>query len=371
MARLISNNVQGVCRTKSFAFSIENQIPRNHRVSCHPFILFTKPRDDRRAKPLAAQSRKGQRNGAAEHSLGLLSDESSLDKDIQQVLEIATDGELKEIFNVLHSKSLFSPIVKSAVTGHAEGGLPHDREDQIRVIERRFRFLAANAGDTLRGRLPTYRETLLEIRKQLHVDCSLTLSTIDLETEIFLHLLEKHPDCVEAITEESANSAAAIANIGDGMAPTEYKKLKGFGRFIKALSPLKLGSKEVLPTAAKVLTTVAATKIGTSLVQQFALQFMRNRVQYEAAVRVATATGGTSFRQASAIMIAQRGIATAATKYAMTRGLLVALGPALWAATAIDCARMAVGSDYARISQAIFLFSQIRLIKLGGWTANE
>ena len=42
-----------------------------------------------------------------------------------------------------------------------------------------------------RGWRPSYRNVLLDVRKELKISCSTKLSTEDLEVEIFIHLLKE------------------------------------------------------------------------------------------------------------------------------------------------------------------------------------
>lgn len=42
------------------------------------------------------------------------------------------------------------------------------------------------------GRRPSYRNVLLQVRKKLQIPCSGDLSTEDIESEIFLHLLQQY-----------------------------------------------------------------------------------------------------------------------------------------------------------------------------------
>jgi hypothetical protein len=57
------------------------------------------------------------------------------------------------------------------------------------------------------------------VRERLEVPCPSNLATHDLETEIFLHLLQQHADSVGALTGDAYSAAAAAhAMEGDGMA---------------------------------------------------------------------------------------------------------------------------------------------------------
>lgn len=66
---------------------------------------------------------------------------------------------------------------------------------------------------------------------------------------------------------------------------------------------------------------------------------------------------------------AQSGFTAAASRYAAARSLLSFVGPLLWASTAIDLLMVSIGTDYARVVQAVFTLAQIRLLRTGGWAS--
>mmetsp|Transcript_62055 Transcript_62055/g.196216 ORF Transcript_62055/g.196216 Transcript_62055/m.196216 type:complete len:176 (-) Transcript_62055:308-835(-) len=122
------------------------------------------------------------------------------DPELRDVLELASDDELEELAEILFGSSAFSPVVKSLSSGDEvvranvaeikEGGA--GREAVRRRLEERFLFLAADSVSTLRGRLPTYRQALLSVVRKLKIECPPSLSTRDVEMEIFLYTLEKY-----------------------------------------------------------------------------------------------------------------------------------------------------------------------------------
>lgn len=82
---------------------------------------------------------------------------------------------------------LFSPLLKTLAVEQEEDAasmLAVGRDTLIARIDRRLRFLAADAGATLRGRWPGYREVLLMLREKLGIRCSPTLLTNELEAEV-------------------------------------------------------------------------------------------------------------------------------------------------------------------------------------------
>lgn len=81
------------------------------------------------------------------------------------------------------------------------------------MLERRVRFLGATALRVLSSQPPSYHLVLLDLRRQLGVPCRATLSTQDLEAEVFLHLLTQHAPWLQPVRQgQRPRRAAAIAS---------------------------------------------------------------------------------------------------------------------------------------------------------------
>jgi len=266
-----------------------------------------------------------------------------------------------------------SPVGKSIQTPSVPSVQYSGRESLIRKIEHRFRFLAADAGSTLRGTWPSYRQTLLAIHSHLGVPCPSELATHDLEAELFLFLLNEHSDVVDAAAPATA-TAAEHATQGDGMGTSTSSTSSGSTHspniLQRALAPLKLGAKEVFPTLTKLGATVIVTNMQKNAAKQLGSVLIRRTVQYEAAAQIAASTAG-SLTNKTAVRMAQRGLTQAATRYGAARSLLSVIGPLLWAVTAVDLAKMSIGCDYARLVKAIFALAQIRLLRTDGWATKS
>ena len=61
--------------------------------------------------------------------------------------------------------------------------------------------MQADSGAMLRGYRPSYREALLRVRDRLHVPCPGGLATQDLESEIFLYLLQRQAEAVQGVAD--------------------------------------------------------------------------------------------------------------------------------------------------------------------------
>ncbi|GFR40261.1 hypothetical protein Agub_g834, partial [Astrephomene gubernaculifera] len=68
---------------------------------------------------------------------------------------------------------------------------------------------------------------------------------------------------------------------------------------------------------------------------------------------------------------AQRSLTHATARYSALRGALSLLGPLLWGWLALDLALKAIGPDYARVVRAVFLLSQVRLVRTHGFVSSE
>ena len=276
------------------------------------------------------------------------------------------------MYFLIADTSLLSPLGKSLQTATPPAVHYSGRDALIRRIERRFRFLAADPEATLRGQWPSYRDTLISIHSRIGVPCSTALATHDLEAEIFLFLLKEHADAVDAASPASAEAAENVA-FGDGMAsPRENNSNSSSSRpniFQKALAPLRLGAKEVLPALTRLGATLALTNAQVNLARQLGSALIQRSVQYEAAAQVATVAGNVASK--SAMRAAQKGLTAAASRYGAARSLLTVLGPIMWAVTAIDLAKMSIGCDYARVVKAVFALAQIRLLRTDGWATKS
>jgi uncharacterized protein YaaW (UPF0174 family) len=307
-----------------------------------------------------------------------------IDTDLLHVLELASDDELEEVYDLLHAPSLFSPLLKSTVLSNAASStrrrtpLPSlSRLQRITLIDRSFRFLAANASETIRGKLPSYREALLGIRDQLKIQCDPTLMTTDLEAEIFIHLVDQYSesgngddrllsDAGDGISQgyhhhRGKRNSNGSSSGGNKYSSSKKNKKKKNSRALldtlkAAIAPLKYGASDILPAAAKFGGTIAFTQVGLTTARELGREVVMKRLQYQAATRMAAKMG------------AQRGLTAAAARYTAMRTFLSAVGPIMWVSTALDIAVMSIGSDYGRVARVVFALAQVRLTRTGGWT---
>lgn len=326
---------------------------------------------------------------SAEHA----SASAARDPDLHTVLELASTEELQELSDILYGRSLLSPLVKSLAPG--DGGAreepaleeswgghgPEDmaaRDRVLRRLEARFLFLAADARATLRGERPTYRGVLLAVRERLKVACPSKLSTPDLESEIFLHLLQD-----AAPPGEGGKGAArpSQANGSDGFdarvalkfaneAASRAAKSGALGESLG--TALRLGGAGLLSTLLKGTGAFTATGLHKMAVKKLTGKVLLEGARYQAA-KSALLKGGAfvsaTVERQFAFLAARQGLAGAAARYVGLRSLMNLLGPLMWGTLLADIAIQSLGTDYARVVRAIYAFAQIRLTRTYGWTS--
>ncbi|XP_057545367.1 uncharacterized protein LOC130824393 isoform X2 [Amaranthus tricolor] len=240
------------------------------------------------------------------------------DPELRTVLELATNSELFEIEEILFGPSYLSPLLKSmtSVVEFDHFMIEEDTKERdhfIQILESRFLYLAADARSTLRGWRPSYRNVLLDVRKELKISCSTKLSTEDLEVEIFIHLLK---EC-----SRDSDTAAAIRT---GTAELCSMLLKG-GQLISLLKISELVSTRL---SGKILTEAAVHKLNKEVVK--------------------------------------KGVTRAASNLFGFQSLSAFIGPVVWGTFLADIVIQMLGTDYIRILQAINVFSQIRILRRHG-----
>jgi len=301
-----------------------------------------------------------------------------VDQELWEVLDLCSDEELEMVYNILHSNSPFSPVVKSIVT-EKEPALVElrGRVSVMHKVESRFRFLAADPACLLQGKRPGYREALLAIRDRVDVRCSSNLSTYDLETEIFLHILQNCLEYVQGEGDPNPSEAASVALMteehGDGMGSNApWSSATGRPNWTERITaPFRFGVKELLPTLVKFGSALTVTAVGQGTVQKLGGQLISQHIRYQAALKAATGAARGAMAglgKQVALEAAQKGVMSATARYSAVQGALAFLGPVMWGWLAVDLALKAIGTDYARVIRAVFVLAQVRLVRTQGFS---
>lgn len=275
--------------------------------------------------------------------------------ELRTVLELATEEELKDLTAILFSRK-FNPLDYLQTPEPIEIQ-SQDRQAWLDAIENRFRFLAADGLTVLRGQTyrVTYRQALIQVCKYLKIPYSDNLATVDLEAEVFLHLLghvwKKLPQY---------EKQALTAKIQQQLIKSE----------VQEPLPLLL-QRDPLGVIFKGGSAVAITSIIQPLIlKQIARQFAMHLATYQVAQQAIVTGAGVAGKQLQnqvAIQMAKRGMTVSAARYGAVRTAFAFLGPVIWAWFFADLGWRAIATNYGRIIPTIFTLAQIRLTRSECW----
>ncbi len=272
--------------------------------------------------------------------------------ELRAALELATEEELQDLTAILFSRK-FNPL------DYVHTPEPIEVQSQNRLVwldalEERFRYLAADGITVLRGRTNqvTYRQALIQVCKYLKIPYSSDLTTVDLEAEVFLHLLgrvwKKLP-----VAEKRKLTQRVQAQLLKGVSSTEPLPLMLQGDPLGLL--FKGGS-------AVAVTSVLQPLILKEITRQFATHF----AAYQMARQTTTQTGivaAEQFQSYVAVQMARQGMAANAARYGAVRTVFAFVGPMMWTWFLADLGWRAIATNYGRIIPTIFALAQIRLTR--------
>ncbi|XP_044381559.1 uncharacterized protein [Triticum aestivum] len=289
-------------------------------------------------------------------------DEGMSDPELRLVLELATDDELLELEEILYGTSYFSPVLKSI------GKRPNtvsivalddieERDLFISKLESRFLYLAADARSVLRGWRPSYRNVLLQVRRELGVQCSSKLCSADLEAEIFLHLLDEY----------SSRQKGSFSFPWDKQkSPKENPSIEVNNWKVLRDTAWRIGAKGLESTFLKGGSALTVKTIYESLAKRLSGKLLMETANYEIKKELVKQGGrlaAVNLESRAGLLAARQGLARAASRYVGLRSFMSLLGPIMWGTLLADIVIQMLGTDYARIVQAIYAFAQIRLTR--------
>ncbi|HEY9814627.1 MAG TPA: hypothetical protein V6D20_02300 [Candidatus Obscuribacterales bacterium] len=271
--------------------------------------------------------------------------------ELRTALELATDEELSGLTNVLFHRQL-NPLDYLCAPD------PIDVQSQDRLtwldsLEERFRFLAADGVTVIRGQSAqvSYRQVLVQVCRYLKIPYSQDFSTLDLESEIFLHLLQRACKSMTADERRQLNQRMqrSLSQLQFAQPLPTNLQHNPMGVLLKGSSALAL-SAVVRPL----------------VLQQLARQIAIHMATYQVAQQ-AIAKGGvaiaTQIQARAAMQTATRGIVLNTARYTAVRSVLAVLGPAMWAWFFADLGWRAIATNYGRIIPVVFTLAQIRLTR--------
>ncbi|BAY43251.1 hypothetical protein SAMD00079811_08300 [Scytonema sp. HK-05] len=275
--------------------------------------------------------------------------------ELRAVLELATEEELQDLTAILFSRK-FNPLdyvhTPEPIDVQSQG-----RKAWLDALEQRFRFLAADGMTVLRGRTKqvTYRQALIQVCKYLKIPYSSELTTVDLEAEVFLHLLghvwKKLPAKDKQKLTVRIQRQLAKAELSQPLPLTLQRD--PLGLLFKGGSALAV-------------TSVVQPLLLKQIASQFALHFATYQVAKEAAIQ-GSGVVTNQFQNYVAAQMAKRGMAVSAARYGVVRSVFAVVGPVMWGWFFADLGWRAIATNYGRIIPTIFALAQIRLTRAECW----
>ncbi|NEO27538.1 MAG: hypothetical protein F6K03_11765 [Kamptonema sp. SIO4C4] len=230
----------------------------------------------------------------------------------------------------------------------------YDHRTQLELLEQRFRFLAADGVTVLRGNSQeiTYRQVLIRICHYLKMPYSQQMTTVEIESEIFLNLLGRAWKKLPA-SERKTLTARVQKSLADS-------------NFSEPL-PVQLQHNPI-QFILKGSSVIAISSVLKSIVlQQIARQFALHYATYQVA-KTTLVKGGTAvaaqIQNRVTMQMASRGMALAAARQGAVKTVFAVLGPMLWVAFFADIGWRAIATNYGRIIPTVFAIAQIRLLRM-------
>ncbi|KAF2916436.1 uncharacterized LOC9269015 [Oryza sativa Japonica Group] len=292
------------------------------------------------------------------------------DPELRMVLELATDEELMEFEEILYGTSYFSPLLKSIAKRPNSDYVDalddiEERDIFISKLESRFLYLAADARSIIRGSRPSYRNVLLGVRRELGVRCSSKLCTADLEAEIFLHLLDEY---------SSRQKGSDLFPWNKQKSPKDNSSLGVNKWMVLTDSAWKIGAKGLESAFLKGGSALTLKMIYESLAKRLSGKLLMEAGKYEIKKELLKQGGrlaAVNLESRAGLLAARQGLARAASRYVGLRSVMTFLGPIMWGTLLADIVIQMLGTDYARIVQAIYAFAQIRLTRTSYIESHE
>lgn len=269
--------------------------------------------------------------------------------ELRSVLELASEEELRELTDILF-RPKFNPLDYLLPKPSLED---LDRDQWITELETRFRFLAADGLTVLQCKTDriSYRQTLLQVCRYLHLPHPKNLTTLDLEAEIFLHLLQrawkKLPQTQKVHLTQRVERSLRHTQLWHQL-PQQLQQ-DPMGLLVKGGSAI-------------VLSSLVKPLLLQLIARQFAFHYARYQVA-QSSLTAGTLIASQHLQHHVTAKLAQQGMTVAAARYGATRSLFGILGPALWTWFLADLGWRSISTNYARIIPTIFTIAQIRLLR--------
>ena len=259
--------------------------------------------------------------------------------ELRSALELANEEELKDLTEILFRRGL-NPFDYIQAPNPVEVQ-SQSRQVWIDALEERFRFLAADGITVLKGQANrvSYRQVLIQVCRHLKLPYSPSLSTTDLEAEIFLSLLNR---------------------VWEKLPPHEQRALnRRIQRSLDQSALTQPFSSNLQHDSVRLLLEGGSALAVSSVVQPALLQQLAQQLAAHTAAKQAILQGGKA-----SLETASRGMALSVARYGAARSVFALMGSALWVWFLADLGWRAIATNYGRVIPIVFTLAQIRLTRM-------
>lgn len=270
--------------------------------------------------------------------------------ELRAALELATEDELQDLTEILFQRK-FNPFDYLGTPEPIEVQ-SQEHDEWLDTLEDRFRFLAADGVTVLSGKTQqiTYRQVLIQVCRYLKLPYKRSLSTVDLEAEIFLELVGRGLKQLPAAAQKDFSVELTQTLTRSQILPKLPHAIQQ--------DPMKLMLKGGTALA---VSSVLRPMLLQLVARQFAVQVAR----YQIAQQTAVMGGAIAAQLQSYVMLqtAKHGMAISAARVAAVRTVFACISPALWTWFFADLGWRAISTNYGRIIPIIYALAQIRLTR--------
>ena len=283
-----------------------------------------------------------------------LVEDKALDE-LRSALELATEEELSHLTQILFCRK-FNPLdyLKTPQPLEVQS---QDLQNWMDSLEHRFRYLAADGLTVLQGKAKefSYRDTLIRVCQFLKVPYAKQMTTLDIETDIFLHLVDQAWKRLPK-SEQNNLTAKIQRSLANSPLPEPL--------------PLQIQHNPVA-VILKGSGAIAVNSVLRPLLMKRILQEMTIHIAQYQVAKSALVKGGigaaTQLQNQLALQTARQGVVMSTARYGAVRTVFSVLGPVLWCWFLADLGWLAIATNYGRIIPVIFALAQIRLTRDTCW----
>lgn len=128
----------------------------------------------------------------------------------------------------------------------------------------------------------------------------------------------------------------------------------------------RIGTKGMESTFLKGGSALTMKTIYESLANRLSGKLLKEATNYKIKKELVKQGGrlaAVNLESIAGLLAARQGLVRAASRYVGLRSVVTFLGPILWGTLLADIVIQMLGTDYARIVQAVYAFAQIRLTR--------